>query len=122
MIIYIIVQLYGLDSVQIVQLLPVYCPCGLVICVLRLPVCGYAYLLSRCQKRYNCILCACWYIVVYVCNNAVADCSQLPGVDPGVCVLCWCTWGLAEAVAGVRGVIVPGCGSDPVYNRFITGL
>ena len=58
---------------------------------------------------------------MYVCNNAVADCSQLPGLILG-CVLCWCTWGLAEAVAGVRGVIVPGCGYDPVYNRFVACL
>nr|DAM59119.1 MAG TPA: hypothetical protein [Caudoviricetes sp.] len=35
-----------LDSVQIVQLLPVYCPCGLVIGVLRLSVCVYAYIIE----------------------------------------------------------------------------
>lgn len=48
------------------------------------------------------------YINVSVCNNAVADRSRLPELFPG-CVR------LVEAVAGVRGVIVPGCGSDPVF-------
>ena len=48
----------GLDSVQAVQLVPVYCLCGLAIDVLRLPVCVYVLFISRCLKSVIIAFCA----------------------------------------------------------------
>lgn len=39
--------LFFWQSVQLVQLVPVYCPCGLVIDVLRLPVCVYVLFMPK---------------------------------------------------------------------------
>lgn len=95
---------------QSVQLVPVYCTCGLVIDVLRLPVCVYVLFMPKS------VIIAFVRLLVYYYVRAIMPLlivHSFRGCSWGACALLVCL-GLTETVASVQGVIVPGCGSDPV--------